>query len=175
MVEPCSYYVIIIRTATVPLAMIGYFGNPTITIASLHSHTANTPHAASVAVLTTARTSPVIVKLFIYSSFSLHTKSVSIREIDLRSSSVTTRQIASTLALPSLLHRFVVKDKSYLLNLRDLRDKRLSVSIRANPWLKSQSSVFVNPSTYENASVRTNCRDSVPSLRDAIRPPVPHE
>ena len=87
LVEPCSYSVIIIRTATMPLAMIVYFGDPAIAVASLHAHTANTPHTASVSVLTTARTSPVIVKLFIYSSFSLHTllgglideKSVSIR------------------------------------------------------------------------------------------------
>ena len=70
-----------------PLAMIMYFGDPAIAVTSLHAHTTNTPHTASVAVLTTARTSPVIVKLFIYSSFSLHTllgglideKSVSIR------------------------------------------------------------------------------------------------
>lgn len=72
LVEPCSYSAIIIRTATIPLAMIGYFGNPAITIASLHSHTANAPHTASVSVLTTARTSPVIVNLCVDSSFSLH-------------------------------------------------------------------------------------------------------
>ena len=72
LVEPCSDNTVIIGTATIPLAMIGYFGNPTITIASLHSHTANTPHAASVSVLTTARTSPVVVNLCVDSSFSLH-------------------------------------------------------------------------------------------------------
>jgi hypothetical protein len=54
LVEPCSYSAIIIGTATIPLAMIGYFGNPTITVASLHSHATNTPHTASVAVLTTS-------------------------------------------------------------------------------------------------------------------------
>ena len=72
LVEPCPYYAIIIRTATIPLAMIGYFSNPSITVASLHSNTANTPHTASVPVLTTARTSPVIVNLCVDSSFSLH-------------------------------------------------------------------------------------------------------
>ena len=65
LVEPCSYSVIIIGTATIPFSMIVYFGDPAIAVTSLHAHTANTPHTASVSVLPTARTSPVIVKLFI--------------------------------------------------------------------------------------------------------------
>ena len=55
-----------------PLAVIGDFGHPAITIASLHSRTANTPHTASVPVLITARTSSVIVNLFVDGSFPFH-------------------------------------------------------------------------------------------------------
>ena len=88
--------------------------------------------------------------------------SVSIREIDLRSSSVTTRQIASTLALPSLLHRFVVKDKSYLLNLRDLRDKNphhrfTSLPSGSSPqWMRRRSRRMASLRVASDLAVR--CR-----------------